>query len=297
MGNEIQDQGVSAEAERAVVNRAGQAVTALRASIPDASSPKAYAIHEEYENTGGIVFAHHAVVARRIGAGEYADGEFDQVSCRRASWADCYADTGKVPVAAMVDNGWYFDCFGCGRRIDLDLYDEPGYESWSPHDIIGYQHTAAFCRQGCKDDHEAHEAERKRRQQRVIERFGRIVLRKFPDAILTDGEGYRAKARAYANHTKGRWIIEQVRVPFTYPGMQYGPGSLDYDRYPHNRTVKAKPHFTCAGGDVAAFEAWAAAHSRHALATVTREGGDAGSVSEANRARAEGNAQGGFDGE
>ena len=34
-----------------------------------------------------------------------------------------------------------------------------------------------------------------------------------------------------------------------------------------------------------------------ALATVTREGGDAGSVSEANRARAEGNAQGGSDGE
>lgn len=45
---------------------------------------KAYSVTEEYENTGGIIFAEHNIVARRIGASEYADGDFHAVTCRRA---------------------------------------------------------------------------------------------------------------------------------------------------------------------------------------------------------------------
>lgn len=39
---------------------------------------KAYAVLEHDENTGGIVFARHSVVARREGAARY-DDEFENV--------------------------------------------------------------------------------------------------------------------------------------------------------------------------------------------------------------------------
>jgi hypothetical protein len=45
---------------------------------------KAFAVTEHDENTGAVIFAKHDIVARRIGADEYADGELSYVSCRRA---------------------------------------------------------------------------------------------------------------------------------------------------------------------------------------------------------------------
>ena len=56
---------------------------------------KAYAVTEEDENTGGIIYAEHNIVARRLGANEYADGEIAYVSCRRAPWADEYYGIGR----------------------------------------------------------------------------------------------------------------------------------------------------------------------------------------------------------
>lgn len=238
---------------------------------------KAYAVTEKYESTGGIVFAKHAVVARRMGADIWADGEFSEVSCRRARWADHCAETGIVPAGLCVENGWHFECTGCGRRIDSDmawLYEDGAgdpetcdeavrYKGWTPDQVIGSQHSAVFCDQRCEDEHIAHEAERKRVQDRWIERFKKIVMTRFPDAVLIDDpERYRSHHHAYAFKRDGRWHIEQVAVAFTYPGMKYGPAMLEYlyrsPAYWRLPRRPEKPHFTCCGGDKDAFEAWAA---------------------------------------
>lgn len=238
------------------------------------SERKAYAVNETYEETGGIVFAKHAIVARRIGAGQYADGEFSGVRCRRAPWADHCAETGIVPVSLMVDHGWHFECTGCGRRIDTDMawiYEDGGedpettdeasrYKGWTPDAIIGTQDSMVFCDQRCHDEHQAYEAERTRVQNRWIERFKKIVLRRFPDAqLVNDPERYRGYHHAFACKRNGRWHIDQVIVAFEYPGMKYGAAHLEYRWQDQNwlRKRAEKPHFTCCGGDKDAFEAWA----------------------------------------
>ena len=166
MGNEIQDQGVSAEADRAVVNRAGQAVTALRASIPDA--------------------------ARRV-----------------LSWAGPFG-------MAMVG----LSCFGAAIATDNIALGVVG----------GLLMLSGF------DSH----AERARMKEQ--DRWAKMIA----GMIRDEGETVFRVEHSFQNIRPEVESIIQREV---------------------------------------------------ALATVTREGGDADSVSEANRARAEGNAQGGSDGQ
>ncbi len=85
---------------------------------------RAYAVLEDSESTGGIVFARSNVEARRIGAAIYHDGEFSGRHCNRVPWADAYEPEGNVPASVCIDNGWHFECCGCGANIDSDwLYD------------------------------------------------------------------------------------------------------------------------------------------------------------------------------
>lgn len=99
------------------------------AALP-AKPLKAYCVSEEHEGTGGIVFAHHNAVARRHGACEFGDGDWESVTCRRAPEFDQYAP-GPVPDYALSDNGWYLWCkCGCDRKIEAgrlvihEAYDE-----------------------------------------------------------------------------------------------------------------------------------------------------------------------------
>ena len=79
---------------------------------------KAFAVTEECDNNGSIMFAATNIEARRRGADRYNDGELRGISCRRAPWADRFAESGKVPAKVMIAHGWHFDCCGCGATID-----------------------------------------------------------------------------------------------------------------------------------------------------------------------------------
>lgn len=239
---------------------------------------RAFSVQETCEDTGGIVFARHAIVARRRGAQIYGDGDFHSVTCRRAPWADRYADVGSVPASAAIEAGGWFECSGCGRRINDALPEqwehevEAGeslcgqqllYAKWQPKHVIGDMDTAVFCRKSCKVAHDAREAERKRRQERAIEAFKRIILRRFPDAVIPDGpavEGepiWRRDHHAYASMANGRWRVKQVRVAFGFPGMKVGFASLEYYPQSHHSRAERAPAFSCCNGDREAFEAYA----------------------------------------
>jgi hypothetical protein len=230
-------------------------------------SLKAYAVIENYESTGAIFFAKHAVTARRLGANEYADGDFSGVSCKRAKWADKYAGQ-VVPVSDLVAHGWRFECSGCGVTIDDTLHEwqerafhfeslsdmlkiARRYRNWSPSDIIGHQHSQVFCDQRCKDEYEAHEAERKRRQENALQAMRLKVLKRFPNAQFSDDGNH-----AYARYDKGRWKVQQCWAAFIFDGMKYGPAKLIWDAPGSYRKLE-KAHFTCCSGDKDAFEAWA----------------------------------------
>lgn len=250
---------------------------------------KAYSVCEREEGTGSIFFARHAISARRAGANEHSDGELYGVRCNRAPWADQFAETGIVPVSVMVENGWFFECHGCGVRINEDLPNwqdraEPGdtfrdmlraareYRSWTPADVVGTQHSAVFCNAACQEAHIAYETERERRQDRAIAAFKQIVLKRLPDAvILPDVQdpslpSYRRHHHAYATKSgKGRWRVEQIIVGFEFPGMKIAPASLEYRQDRSSRMINGEksrehrmPGFLCCAGDKEAFEAWAA---------------------------------------
>lgn len=217
---------------------------------------------EHDEGSGGIIFARHAITARRLGANKYADGEFGYVNCRRAPWADRYADTRDVPISVMVEAGWHFECGGCGARIDSDMLWERDLE---PEDLIGTQHSVAYCNAVCEAHERLRRAEAKHRERRWIRRFRKIIRARFPDATVVPGEGIGGSAHALAGKQKGRWVVEQVAVLFEFPGMTIAPATLRYNRadrqwrLPGSPPPKpSKPHWECCTGDRAAFEAWAA---------------------------------------
>ena len=215
---------------------------------------KAYAVLENCENTGGIVFAERSIVARRDGAGRYGDGDFSGVSCRRAPWADGYAGQ-PIPVKVMIANGWHFECCGCGATIDEDwLYDED-----LPLDgVIGFQHSQVFCCEICEARHKLHLAIARDHERRAIEALKAFVLRRFPAAqFRSDGNW---KPHAYATEQRGAWHVAQAVVAFDFPGMKIGPASCRIERGGQNDRMVGPvwPEYSCCFGDKDAFEAWAA---------------------------------------
>ena len=86
---------------------------------------KAYHVQEDCEATCCIVFDTNGASARRRGASELGV-EWESIEfCRRARWADRYADRGDVPPQAMIEQGWWLTCGCCGNRIEQDLIDDP----------------------------------------------------------------------------------------------------------------------------------------------------------------------------
>ena len=53
---------------------------------------KAYEIRTSKGNPKGIVYAEHNIVARRVGASLWGNGDFMAVTCKRANWADEWED-------------------------------------------------------------------------------------------------------------------------------------------------------------------------------------------------------------
>ena len=209
---------------------------------------KAYAVTENYENTGGILFAKHAVVARRLGACEWGDGEFGNVSCRRAKWADECADTGIIPASVCIWAGWNFECGYCGHRIDRDYLP---YPSWTPNAVIGHQNGSAFCDKACHLARKRQDDYAESLKKRVFAHYSRRLERRLPGIAVHDlGFGYRG-SHIYVAHN-GR--VEQVVINFDWPGQEVGPASFRWSKHP-----SGAGGITCCFGDKDAFEVFAKA--------------------------------------
>lgn len=221
---------------------------------------KAFAVLEEGENTGGIVFARHAVVARREGAEQYNGGEFHGLSCRRAPWADEWAARDEdIPARVLIDHGWHFECAGCGHTIDNDwLYDED-----LPLDgVTGTQSSIVYCSEVCECRDKLRKAIARDHQRRAIEALKAFVLKRFPGVAFAAKDNW--STHAYASESYGRahsWQVQQVVVSFEFPGLKIGPATCRIERcQPPNgdRIGPIWPEFSCRYGDKEAFEAWVA---------------------------------------
>lgn len=225
----------------------------------------AYAVTEDCDNTGGIIFARHAIVARRLGADEFNGGEFDGIICRRAPWADAYAESGAVPASVMIANGWWSEG-SCGHRISEDDLAERGLPV---EGVIGTWGSRLYCCVECRDLAEARRARERAAGDAFINMLKARLVRRFgPLDFGSDLDGAMRKigSHVYAREEDGLVIIRQAIVRFGFPGMKLGPAQYRYD--PGYRIGPAVPELTCCSGDREAFEAWAAAPGRSYLSSL-----------------------------
>lgn len=122
---------------------------------------RAYTVNSDEHSC--IVFAKSHVEARRVGAQEL-DGDFEGMeSCKLTPEFDKYAP-GPVPIQAMIESGWWYECSGCSRRVDSDNenFDEEEEEEGSvPPELVYVGNTRVYCSQACLDRETARWAKEK----------------------------------------------------------------------------------------------------------------------------------------
>jgi hypothetical protein len=214
---------------------------------------KAFSVLEKDEFTGDIYFAEKAIYAAKAGANEYGNGELGAVQCRRAPWADQYANTG-VPARLAVEHGWRFECMGCGITVDSDLPYEHRLPIWV---ICGIVSGCVFCSPRCKWKHKRRELRRKAQEAEAIEDFKKLVRRRFPDADFCDDADKFQGHHAYCTQgERGGWHREQVIIAFKFPGMKIGPAHFRMEQ--SHKIGPPRGYYTCCNGDREAFEVFAA---------------------------------------
>ena len=225
---------------------------------------KAYAVLNNDDYTGGIFFAKNNITARKAGANEYADGEIGEVTCKRAPFADAYRKNKKVPVSVKIDHGWHYECNSCGIRIDEDLSYRFGeneeheaesfkrYENWNSEKIVE-DGSLVYCDQKCSENHKLDEAQRKTQESRHRLRLERFLIKRLSGIHLVNKEGYRSYVHIYCSrNSNGKITLQQASIPFEYPGMKYGQGSLNFQRTVHHKSQR-RLSYNCASGDIEVF--------------------------------------------
>lgn len=215
-----------------------------RAAPAKARTVKAYAVTDPDEHLGGIVFAKTAAEARRAGARQFSDGDPSTVEARRTPWADEFAGTGIVPAKVMITNGWWFEDYWTGARIDDDYLDENGL---TIDDIVGHQHGPIFACQAHADAYAAREARRAVAKAITLADLKALLAAELPGAVLSE---VPRSQHWYGQDDDGRFLTVEARIEFTFPGMTIGPAQLRVDH------EAMRPYVTCCSGDKEAFRAF-----------------------------------------
>lgn len=235
-------------------------MTSVVKAKPVKKNPVAYAVQNDDDYMGGIVFARSNAEARRKGSAQFGDGDFNWGAATRAPWADQYWAHGRVPKLAMVGAGWWIECTGCEIRIGQDEEDDDG----NPLELDPVEDgDCLFCTPQCRNDHFLTQRETKAREAIAIRRLALRFLRSFPGAWLS------GSPHAYVRKERdGRWQARQVIIRFRFPGCTIGDGHYRLDT-----SEQPEPQILICNGDKMAWDAWRAnvAESR-AHASLSREG-------------------------
>lgn len=171
---------------------------------------KAYTVATDDPEESTIQFATTNVAARRQGANEIG-ADFSWVSCKRAPWADQYADS-FIPAQAYIDNGWQVGCTNCSRMVSDEHHalDSDGYETDELLTPVFDEHRA-FCDASCKAAHEKEVADR----ESALEAFKKRVAEARPDLTFKD--------------FTGGWPRFTITGQFTFPGCRFGGSVRDHE--------------------------------------------------------------------
>lgn len=242
-------------------------------------SLKCFVISDDDPEQTRVMFVKSSIEAKRWWSNHFWNGdEIAGISARRKPEWDQFATTG-VPALAMIDDGWWFECHGCGTRIsdefigtrdrlhrgweDYQLDREYGEDLTIPvMEPVEASGQRVWCCQQCRDDDEAERALIKNYGERVKVWLMRAFMRRYPELCPAEGlgDGYsNPRSHVYIARRKGRLTVEQVIIHFSWPTAKIGLGTYRIDQQWHYGEGKPRrAELYVAGGDKAAFEAFMA---------------------------------------
>lgn len=177
---------------------------------------KAYAVHDNCEGYGTVVYSTSHVAARRVGANDLGITFEEVESCRRSPEFDQYAP-GPVSPLVLLKHGWWFECLQCGRRVSNDMEDDVIDDGLDPADFLPRPagNDAVYCSAGCECAHHMEERGREEAEEALRE----VFEAKFSGAEIIHIHCYDGpKLQAPEDPTRGggRFV-----VTFKFPGGKY----------------------------------------------------------------------------
>lgn len=197
------------------------------------SNLKAYHCFHDYVEHHEIYFEKTNISARKAFALEHLDGDLAGITCRHIKWADKFAP-GPVPAAALINDGWWWECYSCSDPVD-SYNQDPVFED----------KTTVFCSTKCHDAYYAN-----KRRVKIIEEF---ALKAFKKKLVDKLNGYQPDIKhehIYVQRNNGRLSVKQIVIEFNFPTQKYGSALYRIDQR------KEEPHFSCCVGDKEAFRSW-----------------------------------------
>ncbi|KWR88811.1 hypothetical protein [Cupriavidus sp. IDO] len=169
---------------------------------------KAYEVHDGGDNWE-IVFATNSATARREGGSEMGC-DWDGVEyCRRRPALDQFAP-GPVPPLALIEQGWHFECFHCGCRVDEEMEEieaDPDFDTWSDPEPV-QKGQFVYCSQSCASMDAARRRGRKAAEAALID----LVETKYPGSTATHAHVYGDRLESEHGHCS---------ATFTFPGGKF----------------------------------------------------------------------------
>lgn len=171
---------------------------------------KAYMVRDDYEGNACIVFAKGGAQARREGANELGIDWESVESCTRKPEFDQYAEAGTLPNSVLIEDGWWFECSHCYRRISKDLKEEVFDEGLNPDDFeIVDTGKLVFCSHSCRAIHYREGVDKARAKSALVE----YVTTKWAGTHVVHAHVYKDKLEP-----SGERGGIKCSASFTFPG-------------------------------------------------------------------------------
>lgn len=174
---------------------------------------KAYLVDCDQENGAQLYFARTANQAKCYAANDAGCDYIEVGSCRRQPQFDEYAP-GPVPPKVMIENGWWFECFGCSRRVaeDMDDYADDDDDGGTTLDGPIYRNNAVWCSTACQSSWD-----KQREAERLANEEAKAAcLLKWPKArnvtASMRGSGKRCAEFDFGGKIKALWEIGDTKA-------------------------------------------------------------------------------------
>lgn len=213
---------------------------------------KAWSALKTDECTGGIVFAPNRRKAMKIASAVFNNGEVNGLEVSRRKDLDRFSKTG-VPAYHLINEGWRFECHGCGLQMTADMHEDHGLPVSG---VVGIESADVCCSHACRMEALADKAARKAFGESFLDMLRDTIRKRLPgeDITFAKDEGY-----AYVPPGMIPLVVAYAEVRFTFPGMKFDPATLIYrheERHGSTLIGPVRPEFFCSQGDIESFQAF-----------------------------------------